>query len=170
MPTPEQTHKRREVGAPIAALEKQLKTLDTATPERVAAWEGSLTPKARAMLPAKVQTILAIAANGRSFRQEQAVITAYRNVEQVRHVVGGLGQPLNYLAAAHVPGADNAPERWKSRSPIRKEMPVIPTTLVLKERPTPRVTHIHLGGDFLRKGAVVTPDVPRCCRRWRAGT
>jgi hypothetical protein len=32
---------------------------------------------------------------------------------------------------------------------------------VLKERATPRVTHIHLAGDFLRKGAVVAPDVPR---------
>jgi hypothetical protein len=43
---------------------------------------------------------------------------------------------------------------------IQKEMPVIPTTLVLQERKTPRQTNIHLGGDFVRKGAVVTPDVP----------
>jgi hypothetical protein len=49
----------------------------------------------------------------------------------------------------------------KQIAKLQKEMPVITTTLVLKERATPRVTNIHLGGDFLRKGAVVTPDVPR---------
>jgi len=141
-------------------LEKRLKTLDTATPERVAMWEGSLTPQSRAMLPAKLQAILAIAPNGRNFRQEQAVLTAYRNFEQVRHAVGGLGQPLNYLAAAHVQAMTTRKMLAKKIAELHKKMPVIPTTLVLQERKTPRVTHIHLSGDFLRKGAVVTPDVP----------
>ncbi len=161
LPTPEQLRKRREVREGIAALETQLKTLDTATPERVAAWEGSLTPQSRAMLPKKLQAILAIAPNGRSFRQEQAVVTAYRNFEQVRHAVGGLGQPLNYLAAAHVQAMIVRKNLEKKIVELQKAMPVIATTLVLQERKTPRVTNIHLGGDFLRKGAVVTPDVPR---------
>jgi len=161
LPTPEQLRKRREVRTRIAELEKHLKTLDTATPQRVAMWEGSLSPESRAMLPAKLQTILAIAPNGRNFRQEQAVLTAYRNFEQVRHAVGGLGQPLNYLAAAHVQAMMTRKILEKKIAALQKEMPVIPTTLVLKERKTPRVTHIHLSGDFLRKGAVVTPDVPQ---------
>jgi mono/diheme cytochrome c family protein len=160
LPTPEQLRKRQEVRGRIAELEKQLKTLDTATPERVAMWEGSLTPQSRAMLPAKVQAILAIAPNGRSFRQEQTVIAAYRNFEQVRHAVGGLGQPLNYLAAAHVHAMMTRKTLEKKIAQLQKELPVIPTTLVLQERKTPRTTNIHLGGDFLRKGAVVTPDVP----------
>jgi hypothetical protein len=161
LPTPEQVRKRQEVRTRIAELEKRLKTLDTATPERVAMWEGSLTPRSRAMLPARIQAILAIAPNGRNFRQEQAVIAAYRNFEQVRHAVGGLGQPLNYLAAAHVQALTARKQLEQEIAALHKEMPVIPTTLVLKERPTPRVTNIMLGGDFLRKGAVVTPDVPR---------
>ncbi|MGH7171228.1 MAG: PSD1 and planctomycete cytochrome C domain-containing protein [Gemmataceae bacterium] len=161
LPTPEQLHERREVHTRIAALEKRLKTLDTATPQRVAAWEGSLTPQSRAMLPAKLQAILAIAPNGRNFRQEQAVLTAYRNFEQLRHAVGGLGQPLNYLAAAHVQAMMARKMLAKKIAVLHKAMPVIPTTLVLQERKTPRVTHIHLSGDFLRKGAVVTPNVPR---------
>jgi hypothetical protein len=161
LPTPEQVRKRQEVRIRIAELEKRLKTLDTATPERVAMWEGSLTPQSRAMLPAKIQAILAIAPNGRNFRQEQAVIAAYRNFEQVRHAVGGLGQPLNYLAAAHVQALTARKQLEQEIAALQKEMPVIPTTLVLKERPTPRATNIMLGGDFLRKGAVVTPDVPR---------
>src|SRR5262249_43139231 len=33
----------------------------------------------------------------------------------------------------------------------------IPTTMVVQERKTPRSTNVMLGGDFLRKGAVVTP-------------
>jgi mono/diheme cytochrome c family protein len=161
LPTPDQLRKRREVVARLAALEKRLKTLDTATPERVAAWEGSLTPESRMMLPAKLQAILDIAVNGRSFRQQQAVIAAYRNAEKVRHVVGGLGQPLNYLAAAHVQAMTARGTLEKQIAQLHKEKPIIPTTLVLSERKTPRVTHIQIAGDFLRKGAVVSPDVPR---------
>jgi mono/diheme cytochrome c family protein len=160
LPTPEQLRKRSEVRTRIAELEKQMKSLDTATPERVAAWEGSLTPRSRAMLPARVQTILAIAPNGRNFRQEQAVIAAYRNFEEIRHVVGGIGQPLNYLAAAHMQALMTRKMWEKKIADFQKELPVIPTTLVMQERKTPRVTNIHLGGDFVRKGAVVTPDVP----------
>jgi hypothetical protein len=160
LPTQEQIHKRKAVQAKISDLEKKIKALDDATPERLIAWEGSLTPQSRAMLPPKIQAILAIAVNGRSFEQEQAVLTAYRNYQQVRHVVGGLGQPLNYLAAAHVQALTTRKDLEKQIAALHKELPVIPTTLVLKERTTPRVTHIHLGGDFLRKGAVVSPDVP----------
>jgi hypothetical protein len=36
----------------------------------------------------------------------------------------------------------------------------ITTTLVMRERPTPRETYVHLRGDFLRPGARVQPDVP----------
>ncbi len=161
LPTPEQLRKRQEIGKRIAALDQQLKTLDTATPERVAAWEGSLSPRSRAMLPAKVQAILAIAPNGRNFRQEQTVLTAYRNFEQVRHVAGGLGQPLNYLAAAHVQAMVVRKSLEKHIADLQKGLPIIPTTLVLQERKTPRPTNIHLGGDFLRKGAVVSPNVPQ---------
>ena len=34
------------------------------------------------------------------------------------------------------------------------------TTLVMRELPQPRESYIHLGGDFLRKGAPVKPGVP----------
>jgi hypothetical protein len=161
LPTADQLQKRRDISARLAALEKRLKTLDTATPERVAAWEGSLTPQSRMMLPAKVQAILDIAVNGRSFRQQQMVIDAYRKAEKLRHVVGGLGQPLNYLAAAHVQAITERGRLEKQIADLQKVRPEITTTLVLRERKTPRVTYIQIAGDFLRKGAVVTPDVPR---------
>jgi hypothetical protein len=42
----------------------------------------------------------------------------------------------------------------------KKREPKIVTTMVMKERPTPRETCIHLGGDFLRKGEKVTAGTP----------
>jgi len=43
---------------------------------------------------------------------------------------------------------------------LRTTEPVFVTTLVMQERTEPRATHVHLRGDFLRKGARVEPDVP----------
>jgi hypothetical protein len=160
LPTPEQVRQRAEVRTRIAGLQKQLAGLDTATPERVAAWEGSLTPESKAMLPADVQAILDIAINGRSPQQEQKVIAAYRKAEQVRHAVGGLGSPLPYAALSHVQLMTTRQRLEKDLAQLRRRTPVITTTLVLRERKVPRTTNIFMGGDFLRKGAVVTPDVP----------
>jgi mono/diheme cytochrome c family protein len=158
--TPELTRKRQAVQARIRALEERLRPLDTATPERVAAWEGSLSPASRAMLPAGVRHILTIAVNGRSPQQERAVVAAYRKAEQVRHAVGGLGNPLPLLAAAHAQALAARQDVERKIEALHRQVPVIPTTLVLQERATSRATHVHLGGDFLRKGAAVTPGVP----------
>jgi hypothetical protein len=49
---------------------------------------------------------------------------------------------------------------------LRAAEPKFVTTMVVKERTSsPRVTHIHNGGDFTRKGDAVTPDVPRVLPR-----
>jgi mono/diheme cytochrome c family protein len=158
--SPEQVRLRRDLQAEIKRLQGRLRGLDTATPQRVAAWEGSLSPQARAMLPANVQAILNIAVNGRNAEQERAVVAAYRNAEQVRHVVGGLASPLPLLPAAHVQALALRRELEQKIVELQKQVPVIPTSLVLQERKTPRTTFIHLGGDFLRKGAVVQPGTP----------
>src|SRR5262249_52407543 len=42
----------------------------------------------------------------------------------------------------------------------QKKQPATTSTLVLNERKTSRMTHVQLGGDFLRKGAAVTQGVP----------
>jgi hypothetical protein len=41
----------------------------------------------------------------------------------------------------------------------RKARPKLLRTMIMKELPEPRVSYIHLGGDFTRKGAVVKPGV-----------
>lgn len=43
---------------------------------------------------------------------------------------------------------------------LKQQEPRFVTTMVVRERAQPRETHIHLGGDFTRRGDVVSPDVP----------
>jgi mono/diheme cytochrome c family protein len=160
LPAPETSRQRRQVEARIKDLEARLRPLEDATPERLLAWEGSLSPQARAALPADIQAILAIAVNGRSPEQERAVLAAYRKADQVRHVIGGLANPLPFAQAAHVHLLTVRRDLEKQVNQLHKQVPVIPTTMVLRERPQPRMTHVHLAGDFLRKGATVKPGVP----------
>ncbi len=157
--TPEQVKLRKDLLAKIAGLKRRLRTLDKSTDAKVAMWEGSLTPTSRAMLPKDVQHILSIAPNGRSPAQEAAVLRAYRRFDEVRHVVGGMGNPLNYLAAAHLHGLGTRLKLEERIDTLTAQVPEVVTTLVLRERKTPRPTHVMLGGDFLRKGAAVTPGV-----------
>ncbi|MFO0804214.1 MAG: PSD1 and planctomycete cytochrome C domain-containing protein [Gemmataceae bacterium] len=46
------------------------------------------------------------------------------------------------------------------RKEVKKVQGGVPTTLVMKERPKGRETHIQLRGDFLRKGALVSAGYP----------
>ena len=116
LPTPEQTAKRAEVQAKIDAAEKQLKELDAVTPEKLATWEGSLTPDDKAHLPEKVRTVLAIAVNGRDAKQQQMVLDAYRKADQTRHVVAALGGIDPLTVAAALADARTLARPWKSRS------------------------------------------------------
>ena len=160
LPTPEQTKKRAEVQAKLAALETQLKTLDGVTPEKLAAWEGKLTLEDKARLSATIRTILAIAVNGRDAKQEQLVLDAYRKADQTRHIVAALGDANPLAAPFHLQTLNARTQLEKQIAEVKKGFPIIPTTLVVRERPTPRETYIQLGGDFTRKGAVVTPGAP----------
>lgn len=43
---------------------------------------------------------------------------------------------------------------------IKKDLPTIPTTMVIREQKVPRTTHFLMAGDFTRPGDPVEPDVP----------
>ena len=43
---------------------------------------------------------------------------------------------------------------------LRRREPAVSYTLIMRELPKPREAYIHLGGDFLRKGAPVSPGTP----------
>jgi hypothetical protein len=51
-------------------------------------------------------------------------------------------------------------ERVKNLRNLESRAPEITSTLIMKELPEPRQAYIHLGGDFTRKGAPVSPGVP----------
>ena len=168
--SPEEIRKRRQLQGRLAAVEKRLRVVDPATPAKVEKWEGGLSPKTRAALPPAVQDVLAIAVNGRDQQQEEVVLMAYRRADEVRHVVGGLGGRLPFAAAGHLHLLDTRLRLEAEQSSLKREMPALVTTLVVDERKTPRPTHIHIGGDFLRPGAAVTPGTPAVLPPLAAGT
>jgi hypothetical protein len=73
-----------------------------------------------------------------------------RTVEQKRSLVE--------LMVAHEPGL------WQEHAKLARlqaREPKFVTTMIVRERPRdPRVSHVHLGGDFTRRGETVTPGVP----------
>ena len=91
-------------------------------------------------LPPNIRTILATAAQERSSDQQQLLTTTY-------------------LATSHKHRSltKKLAERRTERERLMKS---IPTTMVLRRRQEPRQTHIHIRGDFLRKGASVQCGVP----------
>jgi mono/diheme cytochrome c family protein len=159
--TPEQARRRSEVKPLLTAREARLRTVEHAiTDERIIAWEGKLTPAIRATLPPDLQHILTIAVNGRTPEQIARVEAAYRSSDQARHVVAGLANPLPFLAVAHVSTLLERRALATEIITLKKRLPAIPVTMVVQERQQPRTTYVHLGGDFTRKGAVVTAATP----------
>ena len=65
----------------------------------------------------------------------------------------------NYQKTATDKNDPGAKERLDTIRLIRGKTPKVPTTMVMKELPEPRPAYIQLGGDFLRKGAPVSPGV-----------
>jgi mono/diheme cytochrome c family protein len=164
LPTPEQLRQRREFQARLADLERQQRALDPTTEASQANWEHKLRPEDKHRLPAAIQAILAIPDNGRDARQQRTLNDAYRQADELRHAVGGLGSPLPLLAVAHVEAGRERARLRRDIAALWQHEPVITTTLVMSERATPRPAYVQLGGDFLRKGAAVAPDVPAALR------
>ncbi|MSR30472.1 MAG: DUF1553 domain-containing protein [Gemmataceae bacterium] len=161
-----------EIGAPaeikvrdqlkkeLKGLETKQKNIDPLIPARITTWEGKLQADQRALIPEPVQTYVGIAPNGRTMDQEHAIEHYFRGLDLSRHVVSaGLAQ--NRWAALA--------DLWLLRQRMELEvavfdrkarMPDISSTMVVEEMAKPRATHIHLSGEFTRKGALVEPAVP----------
>ncbi|GAB4150223.1 MAG: PSD1 and planctomycete cytochrome C domain-containing protein [Planctomycetaceae bacterium] len=97
-------------------------------------------PRSALAIPASIRKILALPAKKRSKSQTQQLIAEFRKSDSAR-------KPL----------AEKVTRLRTQKTQLEK---AIPTTMVLKERKTPRQSHIHIRGDFLRKGARVTGGVP----------
>ena len=91
-------------------------------------------------LPADIREALAVLPENRTAEQQQALTVELRRQEPER---APLQEAVNKFT--------------KQLADYKKS---IPTTMVMRERSAPRVTHIHIRGDFLRHGARVQPGVP----------
>ncbi|MFL5342436.1 MAG: DUF1549 and DUF1553 domain-containing protein, partial [Gemmataceae bacterium] len=155
---PEQVALKKKLAGQRKSLEAKFKPLDRATDANLEKWERGLTAEKRASLPPDIQFILNIAVNGRDEKQFETLRAAFRTADKARNIVGGLANPFAAAAQAHLLLTRNELER--KLADIKKREPDVPTSLVLTQRATPRATHIHLGGDFLRKGVEVRADTP----------
>jgi hypothetical protein len=169
VPTAEQVQQRERIHRQVAVLERSLKTLDTTSDAKQRAWEKRFLNGAPKEIPADIRTILYIPRHQRSPQQQRTLDQVFRNADRVRHVIGGLGNPLNLGVSVHLDAFLVRTQLENQIEHLEKGLPAIPATLVMQERPTPRKTYIHLGGDFLRKGAEVQPDVPAVLPSLAAG-
>lgn len=158
--TPEQRRERERIRDRVAKLEQQQKAVDPYTPEREDQWDKRLTPELRQRLPEAIRKIAEIPENGRTPPQKQLFTAYYRRLDFARHALGGLANPLPFLSAGHALVAVFRSDLEKELERLRRSEPPIVTTMVLRERSAPRETCVHLGGDFLRRGARVSPGVP----------
>ncbi len=160
LPTSEQQGRRNQIRARIEELKQSVRAVDNTSNAKRLEWERSLTATARAKLPPTVNGILDVPEHQRDAQQLQTIRAAYRFGDQARNLVGGLGQPLPFLGAAHLQTVLFRFSVEKQITELKKSEPAVVSTLVMEERKAPRPTHVHLGGDFLRKGARVSPEVP----------
>src|SRR5207302_1716249 len=138
----------------------RLKGIDLTSPQGQEDWERSLDPKKRSLLPSAIIEILNVPDYQRSNQQKATLTAAYRKGDEARHILGGLGHPVALATAAHAQTALARFQTEKHIATLKKKQPQITTTMVMKERAKARMTHVHLGGDFLRKGVEVLPGVP----------
>ena len=140
VPTMQQAKEEPALMADIAQVEKRLGEVEANAGTRQQEWERKLTDEARAALPEPVRQALAVEGGQRSDEQKKLIADEFRKVDPelvpLVTVLNDLNERKKQLAAR------------------------ITTTLVMKERATPRETYIHVRGDFLRQGAKVQPGVP----------
>ncbi len=160
LPTPAQEKKRKEVLARVAELDRQRKVLDTTSAAGLVKWEQSLRLSDRDHLAPEIQRILDLAPNSRDKKQAETLREVYRTSDMARHIAGALDTSTPFGRAAQLQAFQFRHSADKQIAKLKNRIPPIPTTLILRERATPRQTNIHLGGDFTRKGAPVAPAVP----------
>jgi mono/diheme cytochrome c family protein len=160
VPTPDQLRSRAAIRSRTAAIRAQLRDIDTTSPEKQRAWERGLSFADLDRLPRAIRAIVEIPEVQRSAKEKETLAEAYAYGDHARHLLGGLGHPLALVTAANWRVAQVRSMLEKAITDLHKSEPAIVTTLIMRERPTPRATHVHLGGDFLRKGVPVAPGVP----------
>jgi hypothetical protein len=107
---------------------------------RLAVTDAPAATLLQADISPKIQEILALPEQQRTADQKQTLATEFRKNDSKRLK---LAAALDKLKAQEKALVDS-----------------VPTTLVMRQRTTPRTTYVHLRGDFLSKGRQVYSNVP----------
>ena len=134
--TPEDYARREGNQAQLDVMEEELERYKDQLIEKQSEWEASLSEEEIGELTPGQQAILQIATDERHEVQHNVIRGAY------------FGQDAAYE------------ERRKAIAAVTKLKAEIPSTLVMRELPKPRPTHVLLGGEFLNKGVEVTSGTP----------
>jgi hypothetical protein len=126
-----ETHRQR-----LHEMEAELKKYADQLREESAAWEAVLDDAARQKLKEDVQAALAIQPDQRAAAQKDVVFAAFRDQDE---------------------GYKKLQDRLKK---LKSDTPKVTSTLVMRELPEPRETHLFIKGDFTRPGEKVNPAVP----------
>jgi hypothetical protein len=126
-----ETHRQR-----LQQLDAELKKYSDQLRAKSAAWEAGLDDAARHKLKEDVQAALAIQLDQRVAAQKEVVFFAFRDQDE---------------------GYKKLQERLKK---LKGDAPKVTTTLVMRELPEPRETHVFIKGDFTRPGEKISPAVP----------
>ena len=134
--TQEQNLRKDALTAQIEAMEAEQRTYQKELLGRQDEWEAGLAPEEVSRLSPGLQAILRTPSGERLERRREILRNAF---------------------LAQDPGMQ---ERRKAIAAVRKLLPAIPSTLVMRELAEPRPTHILVQGDFLRKSERVLPGTP----------
>ena len=134
--TPEQYARRDAIRAQLKAMREENERYEEGLLAKQEEWEASLNEEDRAKLTPGQQASLMIP-------------FAERHPEQQK-----------YIQRAYFKQDPGHQARTKALEAVEELKPEVPSTLVMRELPEPRPTHVLLGGDFLRKGVQVWPGSP----------
>lgn len=130
--------RRAELRRQIAELEKQVESRRSDLEASQAAWEAMVTVQQRAQLPGPIQVAYDMPRDKRDDANKKTLEDYYKQSEHARKAFPELEEIAK----------------------LRALEPKIPQTMVLKERATPRETHVHKRGDFLSLGVQVNAATP----------
>ncbi len=143
VPTPEQfrqgePERAAQIRAEIRRLEQELKDQAENIAADLTAWEQTLTYEDKKALPFNVKNAVDLPVVDRSEIHKRDLDGYFRGLRVARDKY----TQLDAIAK------------------LRDSEPKFSTTMITRETPEPRPTHIHVRGDFLRRGAAVEPAVP----------
>ncbi|MDZ4683891.1 MAG: PSD1 and planctomycete cytochrome C domain-containing protein [Planctomycetaceae bacterium] len=143
VPTAEQIRggepqRKQQIRDEIAKLESELKAQTDAIQAAQDAWELTLTMDDKKALPFNVKNAVDLPLRDRSDIHKRDLAAFFRGTKTAREQFPLLDQIAG----------------------LKQSEPQFPTTMVVEENAEPRESYLMLRGDFLRRGATVTANVP----------